>query len=87
MEKKIRTYTNFAGEKEEVEEGSPRHLELRKKLNDAGLYEDDNPNKPESAIPFSEYMDSEQYQIDREASMQRMRDKLKEQENGTKDNG
>ncbi len=66
---------------EEVEIGSEREQELRKALNDSGLYEADDPNAPIGAIPFSEYMDSEQYKIDREASIQRMKDKLKEQAN------
>ena len=58
---KTKTCTKFDGTIEEVEIGSVREQELRKILNDMGLYENDDPNAPIDAIPFSEYMDSDQY--------------------------
>jgi len=57
-----RTWTRFDGLKEEVEIGSDREKELDKQLNDAGLYREDDPNKPDdclNAFEFSEFLDRE----------------------------
>lgn len=65
----------FTGETEVVIKDSPRHIELRDKLHSIGLWEDNNPDKPEGCIPFSEYMESEEYKNRKEIMLKRIQNK------------
>lgn len=49
-------WINFLGEEIEVEKGSKQDKEFRNKLHSIGLWEDDDPNKPEDCISFEEYL-------------------------------
>lgn len=64
----------MTGEKEEVIKGSPRDKELRQKLDDIGLCEEGDPRYP-NAVPFSEYMESEEYKSRKETMLKRNQDK------------
>lgn len=76
-----RTWTHpITKESETVEIDSPRDKELMQKLNDSGWYTADDPNKPEGCItPTDEWWEQQKVE-----SLERMKKKLKEQEDGTK---
>ena len=56
--KKTITWTNFAGEKEEVIVGSDREKELLARITDAGLcLPDEHGNYPEGSMSVDEYLE------------------------------
>jgi hypothetical protein len=60
IETRTRTWTGPSGEKMEIEVGSEQERELLEKLHTAGLWEADDPNKPDGCIvPDDEWLEKQ----------------------------